>query len=163
MAVPHTCGWGLSHWITMDVPKGHLSFSFLHLAALNVGMIGAILDQEENPTRYATGKRKLGAWKNEATIPPRTASVWIVRLERIIFLSKPLLFWVYDTEGQLIFSLVLENSVTILFTVKILFTFEDFSGRGTMKEFGRTALRPYCLFRWLFHLYVFRRKKYLPT
>ena len=45
----------------MEVPKGHFSFSFLHLAALNVGVIGAVLDQEENPTRYARGKRKLGA------------------------------------------------------------------------------------------------------
>lgn len=32
-----------------------------------------------------------------------------------------------------------------------------------MKESGRIAQRPYYLFHWLFHLYVFRRKKYLPT
>ena len=93
-----------------NVPKEHFSLSFLHLAALNVCVIGAVLDQEENPTRYARGKRKLGVWQNGATTPPRIASVWTVRLEVIIFLSKPLLFWVYDTQAQLIFSLVSENS-----------------------------------------------------
>ena len=54
-----------------------------------------------------------------------------------------------------------EDSVTILFTGKILFTFEDFSGYRTTKEFGRAEQRTYSLFCWAF-LSV-QKEKYLST